>query len=70
MLKLRSDFPDLKKEQYLFFLYSRLGFSNSSIALFLGAEKMMTIYNCRKRLKAKFEASASPNRALFFDAIS
>ena len=70
MLKLRSDFPDLKKEQYLFFLYSRLGFSNSSIALFLKAEKMMAIYNCRKRLKAKFEASASPNRALFFDAIS
>lgn len=69
MQKLRSEFPKLRKEQYLFFLYSRLGFSNSSIALFLKAEKMMAIYNCRKRLKAKFDASHSPNRQLFLDAI-
>ncbi len=70
MTKLRADFPDIKDIDYRFVLYSRLRFSNVSIALFLNESNIMSVYNRRKRLKYKFADFDGPNRSLYLDAIT
>lgn len=57
--KIKLDFPNLKREDYLLFIYSCLGFSNLSIALFLNEEKVTAVYNRRKRLKKRMKESGS-----------
>lgn len=70
MAKLRADFPYIKDIDYRFVLYSRLRFSNVSIALFLNESNIMSVYNRRKRLKYKFAEFDGPNRSLYLDAIT
>lgn len=70
LIKLRNEFPDLKDADIRLFMFSVLGFSNSAIAIFLKEEKITAIYDRRKRLKAKFRNSASPNKEIYLKAIS
>ncbi|MDE5905735.1 hypothetical protein [Duncaniella sp.] len=70
LIKLRNEFPDLKDPDLRLFMFSVLGFSNSAIAIFLGEAKITAIYDRRKRLKAKFRNSASPNKEIYLKAIS
>ena len=51
--KLRQSMPSLKREDYLLFLYSVLGFSQTAISLFLNEQSMKSIYNRKYRLKQK-----------------
>lgn len=52
MTDFRTDFPTMKPEDYRLFLYSAIGLSSRSIAIFLD-EKIDVIYNRRSRLKAR-----------------
>ena len=49
----RTDFPKIKKADYLLFLYTVLGFSITAIALFLKEDKVSAVYNRKARLKNK-----------------
>lgn len=69
MSDLRVDFPKINRTDRLFILYSRLGFSNMSIALFLREDKITAIYDRRKRLKKKFRESAGGNSGKYLDAL-
>lgn len=50
-----SDFPSLKSEDYLFFLYSSLGLSSSAIAAITNTDNITSVYNRRARLKKKIK---------------
>lgn len=49
----KADLPNLKESDYLLFLYTILGFSNTAIALFLNEDKLEAVYNRKARLKTK-----------------
>lgn len=68
--KVMSDFPNIKKEDYLLFIYSCLGFSNASIALFLNEDKVMAIYNRRKRLKNRIRKSDSLYKEQYIEILT
>ena len=53
--RFREDFPDLKEDDYMLFLYLVCGFSNYSIMLLLNVT-MPTVYSRKKRVKAKIVA--------------
>lgn len=53
--RFREDFPDLKEDDYMLFLYLVCGFSNYSIMLLLNVT-MPTVYSQKKRVKAKIVA--------------
>ncbi len=53
--RFREDFPDLKEDDYMLFLYLVCGFSNYSIMLLLDVT-MPTVYSRKKRVKAKIVA--------------
>ena len=52
----KFDFPGLKPQDYHLFLFTVLGFSITSISLFLGEEKISAIYSRKKRLKKKINS--------------
>ena len=62
MTSFRRDFPKLVQADYLFFLYSVFGFSNASMAMFLGEEGTDAIYGRRKRMKNRIKNSESVNK--------
>lgn len=57
----KSDFNDLKDIDYRLFLYSILGFENTTIALFFNIE-IRSVYSRRDRLKTKIINSSSINK--------
>lgn len=61
MTSFRKDFPKLVQADYLFFLYSILGFSNVSISLFLQDNDISAIYGRRKRMKNRIKNSKAIN---------
>lgn len=61
MTSFRKDFPKLVQADYLFFLYSILGFSNVSISLFLQDNDISAIYGRRKRMKNRIKKSNAIN---------
>lgn len=50
MTGLRNDYENLKEDEYRFFLFSILGFSKTTIAMFLGKSTVTSIYNLRRHL--------------------
>ncbi len=70
MSKFRCDLPNLKRADYLLFLYSILGFSIGAIALFLNEEKLEAVYNRKARLKHKIKSLNSENARLYLDALA
>lgn len=57
----KSDFNDLKEIDYRLFLYSILGFENTTIALIFNTE-IRSIYSRRDRLKIRIISSSSANK--------
>ncbi len=62
----RTDMPALKEADYRIYLFSVLRLSNATIQLLLKEDKMMAVYNRRKRLKEKIKQldTAKSNRYL------
>lgn len=59
MTGLRNDYENLKEEEYRFFLFSILGFSKKTIAMFLGKSTVNSIYNLRRHLIDRLRAKNS-----------
>lgn len=64
---LKKDLPGLKEADYNLFLYSILGFSTSTIALFLKEEKLTSVYERKRRLKDKIKQLNSIHRDNYLD---
>ena len=62
--RFKEDFPDLKEDDYMLFLYLVCGFSNYSIMLLLDVT-ITTVYSRKKRVKAKIMASQSKHADKF-----
>ena len=67
MLDLRHDLPNIKNADYALFLYTILGFSISTISIFLKEEKISAVYDRKRRLKDKIKKLDSPNREKYMD---
>lgn len=67
MLDLRHDLPNMKNADYALFLYTILGFSISTISIFLKEEKISAVYDRKRRLKDKIKKLDSPNREKYMD---
>lgn len=50
MAALHNDYKNLKEDEYRFFLFSILGFSKKTIAMFLGKSTVNSIYDLRRHL--------------------
>ncbi|MCM1076159.1 MAG: hypothetical protein NC411_02210 [Bacteroides sp.] len=70
MSSFRNDFPNLIPNDYLLFLYSIYGFSNPSIALFLGLDNVSKVYDRRKRLKNKIRSFDGENGSIYLKILS
>lgn len=66
----RSDFPKLKDADYKLFLFSVLGFSNSTISIFLHEEKITAIYDRKRRLKDKIKLLANDRSVYYLSFLS
>lgn len=55
MSMFRTDLPKLNDDYYKLFLFSILGFSDRTISVFLGKEKVSSVYNLRRHLKDKIK---------------
>ena len=58
----KNDFPKIKREDYLVFLYSLLGFSTMSIAFIIGESNVQSVYSRKKRLKERIMNSDAERR--------
>ncbi len=67
--KFKADFPDLKPIDYRLFLYKIVGFSVSSISLFM-KEDPKNLHNRRYRIKQKIEKSTVPMRETYLKILS
>lgn len=67
MADFRADIPKMMENNYRLFLFSVLGFSDSSIAMFLQKEKVSQIYNIRRHLKDKIKNLDEPKRSRYLD---
>ena len=59
--KFKTDFPEIRPEDFRLFLYTVIGFSARAISLFMD-EKVSVIYNRKSRLKNKIKDLESINR--------
>lgn len=69
MEKLRADFPKLKDEDYLLFLFVASGFSSTTISALLEKDKPY-VYNRLYRLKERIKQSGTKNRELYLDTLA
>lgn len=65
----KSDFPNLKDIDYRVFLYSILGFSPSSIMVFLGEKNITSVYERKRRLKDKIKKLDNINRERYLECL-
>lgn len=64
MSDFRCEFPALKDEDYLLFLYIVVDFSSRAISILIG-ESLPVVYNRKSSLKRKIQQSASPMKERF-----
>ena len=64
MSDFRCEFPALKDEDYLLFLYIVVDFSSRAISILIG-ESLPVVYNRKSSLKRKIQHSASPMKERF-----
>ncbi len=55
MANLRKDMPRHKEIDYILYLYSALGFTNSVLVMFLQVKDIQVIYNRKKRIREKLK---------------
>ncbi len=60
--RFKTDFPNLRQGEYNLFVYSVLGFSASTITVFLGEKSVSTLYERKRRLRNKIKASSIINK--------
>ena len=65
----KVDFPNLKDADYRLFLYSILGFSTSSITVFLGEKNITSVYERKRRLKDKIKKLDNINRERYLECL-
>lgn len=68
--KFEQEMPGLKKEDYLLFLLSALGFTNASIAVIIGTDDITTIYSRRKRLRKRIKDTVPAHADIFMEALN
>lgn len=61
---IRTEWPDMKPDDYRLMIYLACGLSSRSIALLVG-ESVPTVYKRKSRLKCRIDESAMPHRQLF-----
>lgn len=66
----RNDFPDLKDADYRLFLFTILKFSNSTIFLLLGENKITNLYDRKRRLKDRIRKHESRNRERYLEHLN
>lgn len=66
----KNEIPRYKREDYMLFLYSALGFSTNAIALLLDENDVRTIYNRKRRLKDKIKALDTPDKTHLLAALA
>ena len=64
MSDFRCEFPALKDEDYLLFLYILVDFSSRAISILIG-ESLPVVYNRKSSLKRKIQQSVSPMKERF-----
>lgn len=64
MTDFRSEFPALKDDDYLLFLYIVVDFSSRAISILIG-ESLPVVYNRKSSLKRKIQQSVSPMKERF-----
>lgn len=64
MSDFRREFPALKDEDYLLFLYIVVDFSSRAISILIG-ESLPVVYNRKSSLKRKIQQSVSPMKERF-----
>lgn len=64
------ELSSLKEADYMLFIYCALGFSSSTIALFLKEDNVNPVYYRKKRLKAKIKLLDSANKDRFLSILS
>lgn len=67
MSKARTNFHNLKEEDFRLLCYLYAGFSSNTISLLMNYEKVDTVYSRKSRLKRKIENSESPMKKFFLD---
>lgn len=65
MSDLRMILPDMQDAYYRLFLFSVLGFSDTTISMLLNKEKVSHVYNIRRHLKDKIKDLDAENRDRF-----
>ncbi len=68
--ELKQELPKLKEADYLLFIYSVLGFSSDAIAMLLKEEKTDSVYERKRRLKAKIKQLDTSKQNKFIKLIS
>ncbi len=66
----KNDLPGLKEADYLLYLFSVLGFSNTSISLLLKEDKIEAVYNRKRRLKDKIKQLDTTKRDRYMSYLS
>jgi hypothetical protein len=69
MSDFRRDLPGLKDDDYKLYLYSILGFSASTIELFLKESKVENVYNRKARLKNKINQLEQSQRDRYLSCL-
>jgi hypothetical protein len=69
MSDFRRDLPGLKDDDYKLYLYSILGFSASTIELFLKESKVENVYNRKARLKNKINQLEQSKREMYLSCL-
>ena len=67
MAEFRYDFPNLREMDYKLFLYTILGFSASTITMFLKESKISSIYERKRRLKDRIKKSEKENTSKYLE---
>lgn len=65
MANFRADFPGLKDKDYDLLIYHIMGFRTNSIVAFLSEKNTAAIYNRKRRLMDKIEASKHENKEIY-----
>ena len=66
--KLKADFPGMKQEDYMLFLFTASGFSTTTISTLLEKDKPY-VYNRLYRLKERLKQSGSAHKTLYLTCL-
>ncbi len=68
VIKLKADYPKMKQEDYMLFLFAASGFSSTTISTLLEKDKPY-VYNRLYRLKERLKQSDSTHKTLYLTCL-